>query len=951
MRHVLIVLASFLVILGAAGTAAVLWRMPLAEWAGKQMLAREGYPDAEYSVETFTTDRLVLSAVSLGPNAPSAAQASLHYTLGGLLDGSVERAELHGLRVDLDLTKPDPLEGLRPLIDHEAPSPDSQAPQPEEDGSATPPPSLVVEDARITLRGVEDKIDIALDGRLTPENGDMRGRMQARATSPHTRADIDITVERLMSTPDIRLSAAGESDLARAPWPVAWQVKPSQGTARFDLSLSTRIPETGALPEPETLFDHPAEGTLTLDLQAVDLDSVGQGFDGRGEFALTLGDGGLRLRAPEPVTLTVSALSREAFSGFDLPDALLDLIGGLERASLASRREDGEILRLGQDGAGWSWESHAALEVAVREGSGEVAYGARGSHAPDFAWQEIEADTLAIRVMEIGVGEHRLTRLAYEGHLSASPEEIASEGDLTVEVSRLALEDVLLEGLLFDGPVGLSRIGEIHAVELLAPAELQAARWPRNGPLQFDDKPSVTIVEAQGTLDPSGLAATLRLDPGTLSGQIERDGDDPLRLRGQPGPVDVSVSGDEEISLSASLREGRVELPDFDLLAERVDLDATFDPANAGTGLRLAIGRLAHETLEPAFNPLRAKLEIDQTDERYRGQGEIAVLGTQLALPLSLIHNPEPARGHLRLGPVQLGFIPGGAQPGTLSPLAQPLRNTSGGLALDASVTWTAEQVAGHGYVELDALSFDFRALGVEGLNGRVNFSHLLPPNTNGVQHLRAARAVAGVPVEDLAASFTLEGESFAETVLQLHRAEGRFADGLVSVEDVALRPSLEDLAFRVDARNISIATLLDQLDVEALSGEGRLSGSVPIRVENGTVVIDEGRLEALSDGHISARLNQAGEALAQHGEQVSLMVRALQDFRYERFVMTLSRPKEGRTEMGMEFEGHNPDVLDGYPFHFNITFTGDVEPILLALQEGRRLSTDLMQEAIEGVR
>jgi hypothetical protein len=46
--------------------------------------------------------------------------------------------------------------------------------------------------------------------------------------------------------------------------------------------------------------------------------------------------------------------------------------------------------------------------------------------------------------------------------------------------------------------------------------------------------------------------------------------------------------------------------------------------------------------------------------------------------------------------------------------------------------------------------------------------------------------------------------------------------------------------------------------------------------------------------------------------------------------------------------QGKNPDVLDGYPFRFNVDVSGDLEPILSALQEGRKLTTDLLQRALE---
>jgi hypothetical protein len=77
-------------------------------------------------------------------------------------------------------------------------------------------------------------------------------------------------------------------------------------------------------------------------------------------------------------------------------------------------------------------------------------------------------------------------------------------------------------------------------------------------------------------------------------------------------------------------------------------------------------------------------------------------------------------------------------------------------------------------------------------------------------------------------------------------------------------------------------------------------------------------------------------------------MVRALKDFRYDILSLTVTRPASGDLALGITMQGNNPDVLDGYPFKFNINLTGDLEPILAALQTGRRLTTDLLQRALE---
>jgi hypothetical protein len=77
-------------------------------------------------------------------------------------------------------------------------------------------------------------------------------------------------------------------------------------------------------------------------------------------------------------------------------------------------------------------------------------------------------------------------------------------------------------------------------------------------------------------------------------------------------------------------------------------------------------------------------------------------------------------------------------------------------------------------------------------------------------------------------------------------------------------------------------------------------------------------------------------------------MMRALENFQYKELKVTLNRPPDGELALGVVMEGRNPDVLDGYPFRFNINLTGDIEPLLAALQEGRRLTTELLERAVE---
>jgi hypothetical protein len=52
---------------------------------------------------------------------------------------------------------------------------------------------------------------------------------------------------------------------------------------------------------------------------------------------------------------------------------------------------------------------------------------------------------------------------------------------------------------------------------------------------------------------------------------------------------------------------------------------------------------------------------------------------------------------------------------------------------------------------------------------------------------------------------------------------------------------------------------------------------------------------------------------------------------------------KSGYVQLALTMGGHNPDVLEGYPFRFNISLEGNATPFLEALRESGRISGRLI--------
>jgi hypothetical protein len=231
----------------------------------------------------------------------------------------------------------------------------------------------------------------------------------------------------------------------------------------------------------------------------------------------------------------------------------------------------------------------------------------------------------------------------------------------------------------------------------------------------------------------------------------------------------------------------------------------------------------------------------------------------------------------------------------------------------------------------------------VSGLSGKVKFNRLSPLATAGPQQLTARHLVAGVPVDRPRVRFTVLPRLRGVSV-RLHEVVGEIAGGEIAVEDARWDSTAQSNAFDVQIRDVEIDRLLRDWQVEVISGTGRLSGMIPIRIGPAGFAVAGGRLDSLGAGAIRVDWGSAREMLVNSGEQVALTVNALEDFRYDTLSIGIDQPEDGALTLAIGLEGANAAVLDGYPLRFNINLSGELAPIMDAVREGRRIGADLLQ-------
>ncbi len=292
-------------------------------------------------------------------------------------------------------------------------------------------------------------------------------------------------------------------------------------------------------------------------------------------------------------------------------------------------------------------------------------------------------------------------------------------------------------------------------------------------------------------------------------------------------------------------------------------------------------------------------------------------------------------QAELRLAPVL--FAPGGLQPGELfPPLADAVSEVAGRIALAGTVAWNPDGARPEGDIVLlvQDLGLGVGPARVERLNGAIQFDSVAPLSTPPDQLLAVALVdLGGLPLVNGVIRFRLAEDG----TLGVEQARWSWAGGEVSTGAFAYRPG-EPLALTLQAQGLDIGELLEQVRVGDLEGTGTLSGAVPLRIEGGEVVVDDGELRARGPGWLRYRPQEAPAALRAGGQGVDLMLQALENFRYETLRITLDGRTDGELDVGLHISGANPELYGGYPVEFNLDLGGNLGALLRAGVQGYRL-------------
>jgi dicarboxylate transporter DctA-like protein len=570
----------------------------------------------------------------------------------------------------------------------------------------------------------------------------------------------------------------------------------------------------------------------------------------------------------------------------------------------------------------------AVMRLIERQGLGPArlavdAIGLRGLRAHDVALRAgaIAANEVTVSYNPIGLVALRLDRVEI--------------GGLTVSLG-LAGDGVELGGR----PLATASGGTAASASLdINALILRDARFSlETAAAKVEATISATLALAGGTID--GTAVTARV-AAPVAG-ILRTADIDLK--------NIHLEPHTDGGVRLTLAQATVTPAGLPWMAQAIDGELAWQPGEATA--QLAIGRLLNRQQPILAVPLSlsasASLTGPHVDFTILGElgGKERGSKSTARLEAKGRHDRSSGSGSATIVLEPVMFHRGSVEPGDLAPaLGGMVEDVEGSVGLGGTLRWSSVAVTPDLTLHLGDLAFAAAGMQLRALTGDIKVDKLWLPATPPGQTVTATIEAAGLSPAKLSLAFQLA----AAPALKLERIAVDVAGGEIVATPFTIDPASAEIATTLAVDHVDLAEVTKLLSIEGLSGTGQLDGKIPIDLKGGTVAISGGRLAARNPGVLSYQPSTLPPEIAKAGGSVELALKALSDFHYDTLALDLDKSSGGEGTVLLRLQGHNPAVMSGQPFNFNIRIDSNFDRLadyaLLSLRSAQELLRKAAQE------
>lgn len=548
-------------------------------------------------------------------------------------------------------------------------------------------------------------------------------------------------------------------------------------------------------------------------------------------------------------------------------------------------------------------------------------------------------------------------QITFKGDIHGSPDSWAGTLDLDIEGGQLTAGPSNIQQALVSLPMQVNFAGDVGRLGLRNPAQITLGKIDANDALKFRGPVGFSISQAdfEWVKNPQGwvLKHYTAITPTDFIVLIKQGKTPTIETQIHPGKITAQGSFDtnHKYQGQVAIKDAAFFLPQSRLQLKHISANLHFGAAETAKVADFSIGQLQHAAPKPFFAPHTVSgrirnLSADGGPAIYSLNLEGGVPGLRY-LKLTGKHVPDSGDGSLAIEIAPLRFSPGGLQPGVLSPVFAQLEDVSGLVHANAQFKWSRKGILGsRGTVDLKEVSFAHETARIRDLSAALSLNDLLSPSSPSRQTITARSIDPGVPVENLLISYRIESADQPRVILE--KAQFSMFSGELTLEPTVIDPAAAHSDIMVHLNHIDLAAFFDLIQVDGLTGNGHLDGHIPMTLMGDQVTIKDSQLVATAPGILHFKSEKASQLLTNAGEEMNLLLQALQDFHYTELSLTLNKSASHDLTARLSLLGSNPDIKDGQVFRLNITLESNIDKILSAITQGYSLSNEILRNAFK---
>jgi hypothetical protein len=567
-------------------------------------------------------------------------------------------------------------------------------------------------------------------------------------------------------------------------------------------------------------------------------------------------------------------------SGIEIEDALLEIATaeGPLRANLELRAVEVAPGQL---------EAEAELQVDHALAGLGARLSAMGS--PDALTGELELEASA-------AGE-------FGSDISASAISLAAKAAFSFEEGGIAIQpegcaELRIEGLSVGSALTLSTPLDL----CLRSRSESSIRISKDGAIETDLE-----------VAPAGFAADLQI------------GREPQRVSGELPTLRISASRrDDGFEASLETEAGRLEFAKQAVGLRDISLEANVSDRAAFSIGSLRIGEIFDTQQVARFQNLALNAQFEPHEDGVGFEMELASPNRELVIESSGTHALADATGRARFHVHAIEFSPGQLQPSTLFPaLSDLLTEASGSIEMKGVVEWGADGMRGAAEVAVTDVSATSELATVEHLNATIELNETGATPLN--QTISVGRLNVGLELTEGLIRYRVKPGWNVE----IESTSWKFAGGELTTVG-KIDPRAENRKSSIHVENVDLAEFIKLVNLEGLSGSGKLEGEFPIVLGGGEIEIRNAVLRSNGEaGVIRYRPDPGTANIAAADDQFATTLKVLENFHYERLEIEINGPALGEVAIQIHLAGVNPDYKDGYPVDFNLSVDSRLSDLL----------------------